>query len=150
MVYYMHSFGRTSGLAAEESSSSDSSSSSSSSSDSSLTNQSSSSTLDDVSVDMDGGYQFGKRSSKSKHRQDKFMARLLCAAKLGFLAALMMMLLGYMSVHVMDMQMFRKEDPVSRRKVVDWQKLCLYSGVVFLAVSFGSAMWASSSTSSSD
>lgn len=138
MVYYMHSFGKRSSLTAEESSSSSLSDLSSSSSSSS---SSDSSTFDDVSVDVNG-YQFGKHHRKQ--HKDKFMARLMCAAKLGFLAALLMMLLGYLSVHLLDMKMFRKEDPVSRMKTVDWQKLCLYSGVVFLIVAFGSTMWASS------
>ena len=41
------------------------------------------------------------------------------------------------------MKWFQTEDPVSRAKLIDWQKLSLYSGVVFLIVTLGSVMIAS-------
>lgn len=124
----MHSFGAKHHQHDEESTDSSSSSESS--------------TLSDVD---ESGYDFGfgKSRSKSHGNKDHFTAKLMCAAKLGFLAAILMMLLGYLSVTLFGMKWFQTEDPVSRAKLMDWQKLSLYSGVVFLIVTLGSVMIAS-------
>lgn len=124
MVYYIHSFGRH-----------DDSSASLSSAPSSRSSRSSQ--LSDVSNDSAmSGYDFGKKRSKSG--KDKFSARMMCSAKLGFWAAMVMMLLGYLSFTLFDLEFFRKVDPISKGKLLDWQKLTIYAGVVFLVVTFGS------------
>ena len=135
MVYYMHSFGRQ---AIQESDSSEpstiSSAPSSPSSPSSPTAPSAQTQT--VSESGSSGMQFGRRGRKHSSSSSE-MARVMCAVKLGFFAALIMMVLGYVSVKVFKWSLFVKQDPVSLVTAVDWQKLSLYTGVVFLAVSIG-------------
>lgn len=129
MVYYIHSFGR-------HDSSSASLSSAPSSRSSRASNMSNMSNTSNMSIDSDmSGYDFGKK--RSKRGNDKFSARLMCSAKLGFWAGMVMMLLGYLSFTMFDVELFRKVDPINKGKLLDWQKLTIYAGVVFLVVTFG-------------
>lgn len=119
MVYYMHAFGQRG-----DDSSNSSSISEVVSNESTLPESASSSTSSD-----DASFSFGKKKTG-----DKFMAQILCAAKLGFLAGILTILLGYLSVTMFNQSWFRKQDPVNRKPLVDWQKLVMYAGVVFLIV----------------
>lgn len=126
----MHAFGRRAN---------DDESSSSSSEDSMPTQtnfEQSTATEMSTSSDDSAMLGFGKKSGKVSGGEE--MARIQCAAKLGFFAGIIMLLLGYLSVAILKMDTFQKEDPVSRKKVVDWQKLSLYAAFVFLVVSIGS------------
>lgn len=127
MVYYIHHFGR----------SEDSSVSSPRSSRSSRSSRSDSSSHEMSHSDPSHEYEFGKRSQKSSN----MMGRVICCMKLGVLAGLLMMFLAYLSVTLLNMDMFRVEDPVSRKKLINWQKIAIYSGVVFLAVSILSYLY---------
>lgn len=124
MVYYMHAFGQRDASSEDDTTTTISS----------LEDAGSQPDLfSDASTSDDASFAFGKKSGK----KDKFMAQILCAAKLGFLAGILMILLGYLSVTLLNQDWFRKEDPVSRKKLVDWQKLLMYAGVVFLVVTIG-------------
>lgn len=119
MVYYMHAFGQRDASSEDETTT--------------TTTTISSSSQPEMESSNDASFAFGKKSGK----KDKFMAQIMCSAKLGFLAGILMILLGYLSVTLLSQDWFRKEDPVSRKKLVDWQKLLMYAGVVFLVVTIG-------------